>query len=70
MITIHGVYYWPTFQEARQWATGNGWPADRIKSFGAGWTVQACPKGAYAGPDAWPGPGWHKPAPQKGESNV
>ena len=55
-----GVFYFTTFQGARQWAQDNGWPIDYLRCYGKGWAVQACNSGTYAGPEqlTWPGPDW------------
>lgn len=48
------VWYWPTYQEARQWARNNNWPTERIIAYRLGWAVQAYESGYYAGPDIAP----------------
>ena len=58
--TRKGIYYWTSMEVARDWATENGWPTDRIIDYEAGWAVQSGISGNYAGPGAKPTP-WLKP---------
>lgn len=52
---IHkGVFYFPDFLTAREWAKKNGWPVKGIREYGLGWTVQAGPSGNHAGPERKP----------------
>lgn len=45
-----GVYYFRTFEDARDYALGRGYPTNRIIKYGRGWAIQAEPGGDYAGP--------------------
>lgn len=54
--TRKGIYYFPTFQTAREWAQENGWPTDRIIAYQVGWAVQSGESGNYAGPGEVPTP--------------
>ena len=45
--TVRGVTYFPTYTEAREYAKSNGFPWDRINSFGAGWAIQLRISGPY-----------------------
>jgi hypothetical protein len=45
-----GVFYFPTFQAARDYAQAHGYPADRLNSFERGWAIQLRISGPYVGP--------------------
>lgn len=49
-----GTYYWKDEKAAIAWAKANGWPTDRVNSFGRGYAVQAGKSGNYAGPGESP----------------
>lgn len=49
---IRGVYYFPSYENARRYAEDNSLPVDRIISYGAGWAVQLQIAGPYA-PEQW-----------------
>lgn len=52
MKTSKGIYYFPTYLEARRYALANGYPTDRIISYGKGWAIQLFVSGPYVGPAA------------------
>ena len=48
------IYYFNDRANAKQWATKNKWPIDRIISYKRGWTIQSGKSGNYAGPGVKP----------------
>lgn len=50
MKTRKGVYYFPTYKEAREYATTHSYPTDRIIRYEIGWAIQLRISGPYAGP--------------------
>jgi hypothetical protein len=51
MNTYRGVYYFPTFEAARDYAIANNWPVARIISYQRGWAIQIRISGPYVGPN-------------------
>lgn len=49
-----GVYYWPSFEAARDYAVERSLPTDRIISYQLGWAIQLRISGPYVGPAAGP----------------
>lgn len=45
-----GIYYWPSFEAAREYAIERGHPTDRIISYQLGWAIQLRVSGPYVGP--------------------
>lgn len=54
MRTYRSVYYFPTFEAAREYAIANQWPRDRIIFYTRGWAIQRGVSGPYVGPDSAP----------------
>ena len=50
MITRKGVYYFPTYKDARDYAKANDHPTGRIISYTIGWAIQYRTSGPYVGP--------------------
>ncbi len=50
MINHKGVFYFATFQVARQYALDNGFPTNRIIAYTRGWAIQLRVSGPYVGP--------------------
>jgi hypothetical protein len=50
MRTHKGVYYFPTFDAARDYAMSHHWPRDRIIFYTLGWAIQRGISGDYIGP--------------------
>lgn len=48
--TYQGIYYFTTYAEAKEYATDNALPTDRIIAYGRGWAIQLRISGPYAGP--------------------
>ena len=48
--TRKGIYYFPTFASARDFARDNDYPTDRINEFTIGWAIQLRVSGPYVGP--------------------
>ncbi|WP_166297118.1 hypothetical protein [Bradyrhizobium sp. 2S1] len=49
-ITRKGIFYWPTFEAARDFATARSLPTGRIIGYGLGWAIQLHVSGPYVGP--------------------
>ena len=49
--TRKGIWYWPSYDAARQGATLHGWPIHRIIRYELGWAAQRAISGPYLGPD-------------------
>lgn len=49
-ITRRGIWYWPTFEEARDYATEHNHPTNRIIPYKLGWAIQLYVSGPYVGP--------------------
>ena len=45
-----GIYYFPNYTDARDYADARHWPTDRIIAYGLGWAIQKCVSGDYYGP--------------------
>lgn len=45
-----GIYYFPTFEMARDFARKFGYPANRIIAYEYGWAIQLKTSGPYVGP--------------------
>ncbi len=50
MATYKGVYYFPTYATARDYAESHGHPIDRIIPYTRGWAIQIRVSGPYVGP--------------------
>ncbi len=48
--TYHGVYYFPTYYAARNFACRFAFPTNRIIEYGRGWAIQLRESGPYVGP--------------------
>ena len=48
-----GVYYFPTYQAAREAARWFGLATDRFISYELGWAIQREVSGPYYGPGGW-----------------
>ncbi len=44
-----GIYYFETYQEAREYALKNNHPTDRIIKYQIGWAIQLRISGPYVG---------------------
>ncbi|MGH8654702.1 MAG: hypothetical protein ACREYE_22190 [Gammaproteobacteria bacterium] len=44
-----GTYYFPSYEEARDYASKHGFPKDRIIRYGLGWAIQLRKSGPYVG---------------------
>lgn len=42
-----GIWYWPTFESARDFAREHGLPTDRIIAYQRGWAIQLYRSGPY-----------------------
>lgn len=51
MTISKGIYYFPTFEAARDHARSVGAPTDRIIHYGLGWVIQWRVSGPYVGPE-------------------
>lgn len=51
MKTRKGIYYFPSYQSARDYAAKHGWPTNRIISYQVGWAIQLRVSGDYVGPN-------------------
>ena len=47
MKTVRGTTYFPTFQDARNFASEHTLPTDRIIEYGKGWAIQLRVSGPY-----------------------
>jgi hypothetical protein len=47
-----GIYYFPTYEDARSHAQRHGLPTDRLIRYGLGWAIQLRVSGPYAGDGA------------------
>ena len=47
----HHIYYWPTFESAREVANSSGFLAARVIEYEVGWAVQIAPGSKYLGDD-------------------
>lgn len=45
-----GIFYFPTWREAHDYATRHGHPTDRIIYYARGWAIQLRISGPYVGP--------------------
>lgn len=45
-----GIYYFPDYVLARQYAFDHNYPATRIRSYLKGWAIQLRISGPYVGP--------------------
>ncbi len=52
VVTHKGIFYFPTWQDAKVYAVSIFAPTDRILSFDKGWAIQWHKSGPYVGPDA------------------
>ena len=53
MTTHKGIYYFPTYESARNYAREHGAPTNRIISYGRGWAIQLHVSGPYVGPNVY-----------------
>ena len=51
MHVLHGVYYFASYELARDYASARGWAIDRILFYTAGWAIQKTVSGPYYGPE-------------------
>ncbi len=54
MLTRKGIYYFPSYLAARDYALQHGYPTDRIIAYGIDatrWAIQLRISGPYAGPN-------------------
>ena len=51
MKTYKDIFYFPTFDTARQYANRFGYPTDRIIAYTRGWAIQLRVSGPYVGPN-------------------
>lgn len=56
-LTVHGVFYFRTQGDARDFAEAVGAPTDRILFYGCGWAIQWHRSGPYVGPESLTHPG-------------
>lgn len=52
MITSKGIYYFPHYRAAHDYAESNQFPTDRIMHYGLGWAIQLYVSGPYVGTKA------------------
>ena len=50
-ITRKGIYYFPTYEAARDYAVLKGFHTHRIIQYELGWAIQLRVSGPYAGPE-------------------
>lgn len=48
--TRKNIYYFKTYQTAKNYAISNDWNTDRIIAYQIGWAIQKCKSGDYYGP--------------------
>jgi hypothetical protein len=48
MKTFKGIYYFSSYDEAREYALSNGFPTNRIIHYTRGWAIQLRVSGPYA----------------------
>jgi hypothetical protein len=46
-----GIYYFPSYKEARKYAEDRRWKTDRIVAYEVGWAIQKMKSGPYYGPE-------------------
>jgi hypothetical protein len=51
MRTHKGIYYFPNYRVALDYAESHGHPTDRIIRYDIGWTIQIRISGPYVGPN-------------------
>jgi len=44
-----GIYYFSSYEKARQYALDDNWPIDRIRPYQLGWAIQLYISGPYVG---------------------
>ncbi len=49
MLIRKGIYYFPSYREAREYALQYGHPTERIIAYELGWAIQKRKSGAYVG---------------------
>lgn len=49
-IVYKGIYYFNSYELARDYATLFGYPANRIINYDLGWAIQLRIRGPYVGP--------------------
>lgn len=49
MKTRKGIYYFPSYESARDYAIAHGAPTDRIIPYELGWAIQLRVSGPYVG---------------------
>lgn len=46
-----GIFYFPSYSIAKEYAVENGYPTDRIIAYQIGWAIQLWVSGPYVGPE-------------------
>ena len=49
--TRKGIFYFPTYEDARSYARLHDHPTNRIISYEVGWAIQLYVSGPYVGPE-------------------
>ena len=49
MINHKGIFYFPSYESAREFADSQGHPTDRIIAYERGWAIQLRKSGPYVG---------------------
>lgn len=50
-IARKGIYYFASYEAARDYARKRDYPTDRIIRYGLGWAIQLRVSGPYVGPE-------------------